>query len=1154
MKYRTIEDFLKAVRFAALKRDAMTFGWFLYTSLLLGFLVVVLAEAQMYFSAAFRKAFVSALTNGTFIVLTLIFGYIVAIFANAIPRFRVSQLARDTGRLIFPKSDTVINALQLEQTKDQASSGELRKVFVEETLRKLNECDINKIFPDIRTRFWKAVSILSLTVVSLVLLIWWEAAGGAIYRWVHRDTEFYAPPPFTITSLSGDQHLLGGGQATIEFEVSGARPDTVWLELSTPGPTGGDQDSSRVIPEGPDLQGHYIFTLEKVHQDFDYRAFVPAEHFWEAWREVSSEKHRIMVTDRPVIEDFSVTIAAPEYTRLEPVTQEENQANVAGLKGSTVRVDLKSNLPLEKAVIKLKEQAVDMALSGRSASGSFMLEKEDEFLIRILDTRGIANNQPIPYRVSVVPDRDPEMAVLVPEGDVQIPGNQKVPFQIEITDDFGFSSLQIGYEIHRPDFLGVEPVFLIYAIPDLEPLEPVQEIRSFWDLTGINLMPGDEIHFHFEVYDNDIISGPKKFISQTFIARIPSLASLYDSFEAEEDTLMDAMALTKEEIRTLKEALEKTELELLKSEDLSWEDKQQADKMLASAKKQVEELRKLEETISGLSEMGRDQDLFSPEIMKKFETLQDLISELLTEELLPDLEALEEALDSLDSSEIRSAMERVRKNMDRIERELDRYIDVFKRVQAEQKMEELVKRAKQLMGQQSILEEKIRKLENDSDQQTFDQFSMEETWNLEEFDKLLEDMKSAGRDIQPFSQRSRNALNELARSELARETEKNLSRVVRDLKRKNLDTSKKFSYTALENLEDMKNALEQVQEDFRSETAGAMAADLKKIMRKALVVSKRQEDLLNRSRNIPRNSPRYRDLAADQQVIQKQLMTITTFLLELSKKTFAVTPAIGKSLGASFAHMEAAKLALAERQGSRAVTEEQEALTAINRTILMLNQTSRSMEQSGTASGFEEFLKQMENLSGQQQVTNSESIQLSLGQMAASMQKSILERLLARQKQIRKSLEQLMNEMAESGTRALGDLGQVARDMDEVIKEMTGGSITRKTIERQQQILSRMLDSQKSLTQRGEKEQRISRLAEDYVPGVGPGGLPRDLGQRRSLTMEALNRSLKAGYPADYQDMIKRYFHALAQSQALQESPDTVKPSDVDTTGVWPDE
>jgi hypothetical protein len=50
---------------------------------------------------------------------------------------------------------------------------------------------------------------------------------------------------------------------------------------------------------------------------------------------------------------------------------------------------------------------------------------------------------------------------------------------------------------------------------------------------------------------------------------------------------------------------------------------------------------------------------------------------------------------------------------------------------------------------------------------------------------------------------------------------------------------------------------------------------------------------------------------------------------------------------------------------------------------------------------------------------------------------------------------------------------------------------------------------------------------------AGPGGLPEDLGQRRNLAIEALNRAMQSGYSRDYKSMIRRYFQSLSQSNEL---------------------
>jgi hypothetical protein len=149
--------------------------------------------------------------------------------------------------------------------------------------------------------------------------------------------------------------------------------------------------------------------------------------------------------------------------------------------------------------------------------------------------------------------------------------------------------------------------------------------------------------------------------------------------------------------------------------------------------------------------------------------------------------------------------------------------------------------------------------------------------------------------------------------------------------------------------------------------------------------------------------------------------------------------------------------------------------------------------------------------------------------MAAAAQQQMLQQMLNEQKGIRKSLEQLMKEMQQSGQNSMGDLSGIGNEMDEVIKDLQKKKYDRKTQERQQRILSRMLDSQTSMTQRGKKEERKSTSAMEDLVFQGPGGLPMDLGQREDLAIQALNQAMKAGYSRDNQIMIKRYFNSMSQ-------------------------
>ena len=81
-----------------------------------------------------------------------------------------------------------------------------------------------------------------------------------------------------------------------------------------------------------------------------------------------------------------------------------------------------------------------------------------------------------------------------------------------------------------------------------------------------------------------------------------------------------------------------------------------------------------------------------------------------------------------------------------------------------------------------------------------------------------------------------------------------------------------------------------------------------------------------------------------------------------------------------------------------------------------------------------------------------------------------------------------------------------------------------------------MLDSQVSMTQRGEKEERKSASVKSKIKYEGPGGLPSDLGQRENLALKALNKSMKAGYSKEHQTMIKRYFNSFSKIIVKEEN------------------
>ena len=1056
---------------------------------------------------------------------------------DLIDRYKIETLSLRLGQAAFPeKQDTIINAYQLELGAGKNESRELADSYVKKISDKLTDLNYPNLLHDSKIDQLKLGLLGTWMFLILIFSIQYEDVSKAFFRWTHPTVEFPAPKPFTLQSLTGDIHILGGEKATITIQSKEAKPDSVTLRLNPTQVATHQRDSLTLeFAATEDSNGFYSFDLPDLFQDYAYEAVVDANYFWEAWEEVTSIPDTIFVTDRPVFESFLITVVPPAYSKLHAETQKGNVAVIQGLKGSTVQIYLSSNRLLESAYLDINGEQSEMASTHRSASGNFELMEEGNFTVNLVDQRGITNRDPVPYSIEIIPDHDPSLSIIKPPPFIELGSDQSIAIHLEVEDDYGFTELQVAYEVRRPTYLQADPYVAMFAIHDLNPDTLIQTIYSTWDLGDLVLMPEDEVHFHFELTDNDDISGPKKTVSSTFIARVPSLADLYETAENSEADFIDDMTSGVDEFQELKAQFEALELEALKTKEMDWDQQQSMKNALEQAKEELTNLEKMAEAIEAITDQAEKHDLFSPDLLDKFKELSDLIRDVIPEDMLTNMEDLQEALENMDMKKLQESLSDLADNMDQIEQDLDRYLEIFKRLAAEQKMDELQNRMQQLYDQQNALDQEISQTNENTDQSTLARLAQEEKRNLEEFENMKSLLQEASELVEPYSKKTADDLTEMARADLTEETELNMMETMENLSQAQTQSAQRTSQESLQNMEMMMQQMMQMQQQFQQETVAEMTEQFQALMQDVLYLSSQEEQLRSEVKSASRNSPRLREFAARQQLLQDQLQSIMNQMMELSKQTFAITPEIGRGVGKANAGMQEAKNKLTDRNVSQAGQNQDAAMAGLNEAALGLFNSMQSMQQSGSASGYEQFLQMMQQMAGQQQGLNQQGMQLSLGQMAASAQQQMMRQMLQKQQGIRKSLEQMMNEMRHSGQHGLGDLSGIGREMDEVIKDLQRRRFTRKTQERQQRILSRMLDSQTSMTQRGFKEERKSTVAGSEVIYEGPGGLPVDLGQRQNLALQALNKSINAGYSREHQTMIKRYFNSLSQLQTTED-------------------
>ena len=191
-------------------------------------------------------------------------------------------------------------------------------------------------------------------------------------------------------------------------------------------------------------------------------------------------------------------------------------------------------------------------------------------------------------------------------------------------------------------------------------------------------------------------------------------------------------------------------------------------------------------------------------------------------------------------------------------------------------------------------------------------------------------------------------------------------------------------------------------------------------------------------------------------------------------------PEVVWHLNASNDALSRAARALEDRQPSLAIPIQKAALADLNQAIFELLDAMAQMNQQMDASGFENMMQQLQQLAESQDQLNQMAEQLSQ-QMREQGQtpglEQMVQQLAAQQQLIREAAERLA-ERTEQMAEMLGSLEDVAQEMTEVEKSLQQGRLDQEVLDRQAQILTRMLDSLKSLQKRDVGKQRKAEVAQ----------------------------------------------------------------------------
>ena len=111
------------------------------------------------------------------------------------------------------------------------------------------------------------------------------------------------------------------------------------------------------------------------------------------------------------------------------------------------------------------------------------------------------------------------------------------------------------------------------------------------------LSPGDRIAYHFELMDNDAVSGPKLTRSPEYSLRFPTIEQMYAQQEEEHQQGIEDLRTSLEKQIELRQELDKITRDTHQESGLQWEQKQEVQELLD---RQKEILNRMESLSAGL--------------------------------------------------------------------------------------------------------------------------------------------------------------------------------------------------------------------------------------------------------------------------------------------------------------------------------------------------------------------------------------------------------------------------------------------------------------------------------------------------------------------------------------------------------------------------
>ena len=1058
------------------------------------FLIIALLESFGYFGSVVR----AILFWSYLVVVAFVLGYYVVLPLTKMFRLGKVISYEEAAVIIgnhFPEiKDKLLNLLQLQRENSQVDS-ELLRAAVEQKTAQLKPLPFHQAI-DIKANLkYVKYAAIPLLVVFVLLLASPTLLIAPSHRIVHYNTYFERPAPFSFVVENSPLEVFQYDDFVLNVSVEGESvPAEVFVNVE------GNVYKMRQVDKS-----HFSYTFNTVQHSCSFRLQAA---------DVLSAEYILTVIPKPAVIDFQTLLSYPVYTGKTDETL-YNEGDLVVPEGTTVKWHF--NTRNVDTLFFYSEEKVWSLVP--DANGRVVMSVR---AMKSLDYGFNAANNKSPrcdtlkYSISTISDNPPLISVFEMRDSLMTSHRF---FQGRIKDDYGFSRLVFkAIKTNVEDTTVNSVISTDIAITK----EAVQEFHYSTNLDDIELSPGDKLVYYFEVWDNDGIHGPKSSTSQQFETVIPTEKELDKVLDRNANEAQRYAQKSLSELKKMQEDINELMRKLVDKKELNWQDKKELQEL---SKKQEEVKQMLQQLQNQLKENRQIEQKYkeqSEELTKKQQELDRLMNEVLNEEMKEMMREIDQLLKEMDKKNVQEQLEKLKMDNSELEKQLDQNIELFKRLEIEKKVEDAIRKADNLAEKQRELSNKTETSKNQKDNESL----LKEQKNIsEQFEQLKQDIKQIQSDYKKLDENldfkvNQEQLNKIDNSQQAAEN---------DLKKGKNKGASQNQKDAAEQLEELSNQLSDAEQDIEQQDLAEDAEEIRRLLKNLLQVSFNQESLIGDVRSIYIQDPKYQSIIAAQYKVKDDFRGIEDSLRAIAKRQIAVASAINKnvsevnnSISRSLSNLlDMNQTFYGTYKNTQATQSMQYAMTSLNNLALVMaesldnmkNQMRQSQQQKKNGSCKnqgkknqsscsnpgkgkpspksmkqmqQELNKQMEALKKQLEKQGNKSSQgrKKIGDKSSMQMSEEFARMAAQQELIRRMMQEYGQEMKQgnaNNSKLSKEIDQMIKQMEQTETDLVNKVITQQTINRQQQILTRLLEHEKAEMEREKEERRESREGKEIL-------------------------------------------------------------------------